>query len=75
MNDPWPRLLFINHVMPMRGYHLPISRSMNFTIVNDATYYKSRISNTPAFGSLSIQIQAFTYIKVYESCIYSPSST
>ncbi|KHG05079.1 hypothetical protein F383_30766 [Gossypium arboreum] len=40
--------------MPMRGYHLPMSRDMNSIIVNDATYYKSRILNAPVFDSLSI---------------------
>ncbi|KHG29146.1 hypothetical protein F383_11558 [Gossypium arboreum] len=61
--------------MPMRGYHLPMSRVMNSTIVNDTTYYRSRIPNKPAFGSLSIRTQAFTYIKVYKSHIHSLSST
>ncbi|KHG06005.1 hypothetical protein F383_32887 [Gossypium arboreum] len=40
--------------MPMRGYHLPISRAMNSTIVNDTTYCRSCIPNTPTFGSSSI---------------------
>ena len=61
--------------MPMRGYHLPIPRAMNSTIVNDATNYRSRTPNAPAFGSLSIRTHAFTYIKVYESRIDSLSST
>ncbi|KHG28207.1 Sodium-coupled neutral amino acid transporter 1 [Gossypium arboreum] len=54
MNDSWSCLLFIYHVMPMRGYHLPISRAMNFTVVNDATNCRSCIPNAPTFGSLSI---------------------
>ncbi|KHG03204.1 hypothetical protein F383_26532 [Gossypium arboreum] len=54
MNDPWPRLLFINHVIPMRGYNLTMSQAMNYTIVNDATCYRIRTPNTLAFGSLSI---------------------
>ncbi|KHG13376.1 hypothetical protein F383_19467 [Gossypium arboreum] len=61
--------------MPMRGCHLPMSRAMNSTIVNDTTYYKSRTPNTPAFNSLSFRTQSFTYIKVYESRIHSSSST
>ncbi|KHG04763.1 hypothetical protein F383_29284 [Gossypium arboreum] len=28
--------------MPMRGYHLLMSHAMNSTIVNDATYCRSR---------------------------------
>ncbi|KHG03711.1 hypothetical protein F383_26785 [Gossypium arboreum] len=40
--------------MPMRGYHLPISRAMNPAIVNDATYCRSHIPNALAFGSLFI---------------------
>ncbi|KHF99767.1 hypothetical protein F383_08593 [Gossypium arboreum] len=59
--------------MPIRGYHLPKSWAMNSTIVNVATYYKIRIPNTPAFNSLSIETQTFTYIKVYESHIHRPS--
>ncbi|KHF98605.1 hypothetical protein F383_37737 [Gossypium arboreum] len=54
MNDPWPCLLFIYHVMPMRGYHLPISQAMNSIILNDVTYYRRHIPNAPDFGSLSI---------------------
>ncbi|KHG27077.1 Semaphorin-1A [Gossypium arboreum] len=61
--------------MPMRGYHLPMSRATNFIIVNDATYCRSRTPNAPAFNVLFIRTQAFTYIKVYESHKYSPSST
>ncbi|KHG03181.1 hypothetical protein F383_27814 [Gossypium arboreum] len=38
----------------MKGYHLTVSWAMNFTIVNYATYCRSRIPNAPAFGSLSI---------------------
>ncbi|KHG07821.1 hypothetical protein F383_35254 [Gossypium arboreum] len=41
--------------MPRRGYHLPMSRAMSFTIANDATYCKSLTPNTLAFCSLSIQ--------------------
>ncbi|KHG27430.1 hypothetical protein F383_12378 [Gossypium arboreum] len=58
----------------MTEYHLPISWAMNSTIVNDATYCRSHIPNALAFGFLSICTQAFTYIKVYESRIHSPSS-
>ncbi|KHG29209.1 hypothetical protein F383_16012 [Gossypium arboreum] len=32
--------------MPMRGYHLPISRAMNFAVVNDGTYYKKVVYPT-----------------------------
>ncbi|KHG03040.1 hypothetical protein F383_28201 [Gossypium arboreum] len=42
MNNLWTYLIFINHVMTMRGYHLPISRVMNFAIVNDITCCRSR---------------------------------
>ncbi|KHG16199.1 hypothetical protein F383_22845 [Gossypium arboreum] len=38
----------------MRGYHLPISRAMNSTIVNDTTYCRSPIPNVLAFHFLSI---------------------
>ncbi|KHG03393.1 hypothetical protein F383_27702 [Gossypium arboreum] len=38
----------------MRGYHLSISWAINSTIVNNVTYYRSRIPNALAFGSLSI---------------------
>ncbi|KHG13096.1 hypothetical protein F383_17014 [Gossypium arboreum] len=31
--------------MPMREYHLSMSSSMNFTIMNDATYFRIRIPN------------------------------
>ncbi|MFQ6658911.1 hypothetical protein Gotur_028000 [Gossypium turneri] len=41
-----------------------MSWAMNSTVVNDATYYKSRAPNAPAYGSLSIHTQAFTYVKV-----------
>ncbi|KHG25790.1 Acetaldehyde dehydrogenase [Gossypium arboreum] len=75
MNDIWPRLLFINHVIPVRGYHSTMSRAMNSTIVNEATYCRSHTPNAPIFDSLSIRTQAFTYIKVYELCIYSPPCT
>ncbi|KHG05336.1 Taste receptor type 1 member 2 [Gossypium arboreum] len=51
--------------MPIRGYHLPMSWAMNSTIVNDATYCRSCIPNALAFNSLSIQTQAFTYVKVH----------
>ncbi|KHG06749.1 Pregnancy zone [Gossypium arboreum] len=61
--------------MPMRGYHLPMSQAINFTIVNDATYYKSHTPNALAFDSLSIRTQAFTYIKMHESHIHSLSSS
>ncbi|KHG23393.1 Zinc finger protein [Gossypium arboreum] len=52
-----------------------MSQAMNFIVLNDTTYSRSRLPNTPAFSSLSIQTQAFTYIKVYESRIHNPSST
>ncbi|KHG03586.1 hypothetical protein F383_26815 [Gossypium arboreum] len=61
--------------MPKRGYHLPMSQAMNSIIVNNHTYCRSPILNAPTFGSLFIRTQAFTYIKVYVSCIHSPSST
>ncbi|KHF98381.1 hypothetical protein F383_37699 [Gossypium arboreum] len=32
--------------MLMRGYHLPISWDMNSTILNETTYYRSRIQHT-----------------------------
>ncbi|KHG08589.1 Phosphoglycerate kinase [Gossypium arboreum] len=54
MNDPWPHFIFINYVIPMRGYHLPMSQAINSTIVNDTTYCTSRTPNIPAFSSLSI---------------------
>ncbi|KAA3476898.1 Pregnancy zone [Gossypium australe] len=41
-----------------------MSRAMNSTIVNDTTYYRSCTPNAPAFSSLSIRTQAFTYIKL-----------
>ncbi|KAH1038569.1 hypothetical protein J1N35_040312 [Gossypium stocksii] len=59
----------------MKGYHLPISWAMNSTDVNDATYCRSHTPNAPAFSFLSVRTQAFTYIKVYKSCIHSPPST
>ncbi|KHG26287.1 Pregnancy zone [Gossypium arboreum] len=74
MKDTWSCLPFIGHVMPMRGYHLPMSRAMNSIVVNDATYYRSRTPYAPAFYSLSIRTQAFTYIKMYKSCIHSSLS-
>ncbi|KHG03206.1 hypothetical protein F383_27493 [Gossypium arboreum] len=52
--------------MSMRRYHLPMSGAMNSTIMNDATYCRSRTPNALAFDSLSIQTQVFTYIKVYK---------
>ncbi|KHG18774.1 hypothetical protein F383_01878 [Gossypium arboreum] len=54
MNNSEPRLLFINHAMSTRGYHLSMSRAMNSNVVNDTIYYRSHIPNTPTFGSLSI---------------------
>ncbi|KHG01294.1 hypothetical protein F383_21097 [Gossypium arboreum] len=45
------------------------------TIMNNATYCRSYTPNALAFSSLSIRTQVFTYIKVYESRIHSPSST
>ncbi|KHG03660.1 hypothetical protein F383_27855 [Gossypium arboreum] len=54
MDDPWSHLLFINHVMPMRGYHLPMFWATNSIIVNDTTYYRSHTPNALAFSSLSI---------------------
>ncbi|MBA0662873.1 hypothetical protein Goklo_006941 [Gossypium klotzschianum] len=51
-----------------------MSQAMNSTVVNDATYCRSHTPYAPAFGALSIRTQAFTYIKVYESCIHSPLS-
>ena len=59
----------------MRGYYLPMSQSMISVVVNDTAYCKSCTPNAPAFNSLSIWTQAFTYIKVYESQIHSSSST
>ena len=59
----------------MKRYHLPMCQAMNSTVMNDSTYYRSRTPNAPALGSLSIQIQAFTYIKVYEPRIHSLLST
>ncbi|KHG12288.1 Pregnancy zone [Gossypium arboreum] len=40
--------------MLMKEHHLPISRDMNFIIMNDATYYRSRMPNASAFSSFSI---------------------
>ncbi|KHG17553.1 Vesicle-associated membrane protein [Gossypium arboreum] len=54
MNNWWPRLLFINHVMPMRAYHLPMFWVMNSTVVNDTIDYRSRTPNASTFSSLSI---------------------
>ncbi|MBA0561170.1 hypothetical protein Golob_018019, partial [Gossypium lobatum] len=46
----------------------------NSTVVCDATYFRSRTPNAPAFDSLSIRTQDFTYIKVYKPYIHSLSS-
>ncbi|KHG22623.1 hypothetical protein F383_29856 [Gossypium arboreum] len=59
----------------MRRYHLPVSRAMNSTVLNCATYCRIHTPNGQAFDSLPIRTQAFTYIKVYESYIYSLPST
>ncbi|KHG04410.1 hypothetical protein F383_29261 [Gossypium arboreum] len=61
MNNPWQRLLFIYHVMSMRGYHLPMSWAMNSTIVNDATYYRSRITNTPVRFQTYLNLDFYLY--------------
>ncbi|KHF98149.1 hypothetical protein F383_37234 [Gossypium arboreum] len=55
MNSSGPRLLFINHVMPIKGYHLPMFWAINSIVMNNATYDRSRTPSAPAVSFLSIQ--------------------